>query len=410
MDGLKPVQRKILFTALNNLSSGKAMNTGAFSGTVKAEANYHHGDSSRDGAIIALTSTFSNQVPMFVGEGNFGSRIENAAAATRYTSVKLNPEYSKYLVMKEILQFTPQDDNNEYEPDYYLFSIPIVLVNGISGIAVSLKTDILGYSVTDIKNNVKRVLSGKKPKKMVPYFPEFSGKVVEIDENVSGSWSQIGIVKKESSTQLRITEIPTCYDRSKYISVLQSIKDKGIISNYDDESTENFNISVSVTRKQMEKLESYGIEKALGLIHKVREGIKVLSKDGDKVLEFSSPEDLIVEYVALFLDRINHFISAKSFEYKDLVKAMEEKILFSEFVSSGIDFTKTSAKKLAEDAAAETGISFERAKQLISSMTLLSITSESIEKYREQLKELQSKFVYYTEEATPENVYLGMLD
>jgi DNA topoisomerase-2 len=405
MDGLKPVQRKVLYTALRNLASGKSMNTGAFSGTLKAQANYHHGDASRDGAIVNLTSTHCNQLPMFIGEGNFGSRIERMPAATRYTQVKFNPDYAKLLVMQEILKHTPQDDNETYEPDFYYFSIPMVLVNGISGIAVGMKTDILGYKICDILDNVKRVLAGKRPERMTPFFPEFTGNVVD---RGNGMWSQIGTVKQIGPTTLQITEIPTCYDRSKYVSVLQMLKERRIISGYDDESTENFDIRVTATRKQIEAMSERGFENSLKLVFSLKEDIKVLSPDGKSVVEYASPEDLLVDYVKMFLVRVAEFIVEKKREFTEAAELATDKIKFVEYMSSGIDFAKKKTSELAAEAAEHAEISLERAKQFMG-MSISGMTSEAAVAARTHLSSVLAKLKYYSESATPKKVYESML-
>lgn len=381
MDGQKSVQRKVLYTALKVLKNNKWMNTGAFSGTLKAEANYHHGDLSRDAAIVNMTADFKNQLPMFIGEGNFGNRFENAAAATRYTQIKFNPEFQKYIIMNEILKYSVQDDNEIYEPDFYFFSIPIVLINGISGIAVGLKTDILGYNISDIKKNIKLYLNNKTMKEMIPYFPEFKG-TFKKEEN---KWFQYGIIEKTSSTTFQITEIPTVFDRTKYISILQKLKEKNIIIDYENNSAGSYNIQIKVSKKQMEYIEEKGIYDIFRLKDSLTENIKVLSPEGNKVIEFESPNELIKCYVDYMLQYIIKYINFKKHEYSQKIDKLNYKIKFIEYILS-IDIRKYTMKQIKENII-KFGVIPEEFISEFMGISISGFTLEAIEKYKNEINE-----------------------
>lgn len=401
MDGLKDVQRKVLFTSLKSLSNGKWMNTGSFSGMLK-QHNYHHGDASRDGAIVNLTSDFKNQLPMLVGDGNFGNRLENAAAATRYTQVKMNPEYMKYLVMEEVLRWTPQDDNEIYEPDFYLFSIPMVLVNGISGIAVGLKTDILGYKISDVVKNLQLHLAGKPMVQMTPYFPMTSCTVTREGDK----WVQKGVIEKINSTTLRITDIPSCYDRNGYISVLQKLKDRKAISDYEDNSTKKYDITVRLSRESMKTMEEKGLHDQLKLVSRLTECIKVLSPEGDRVIEFDSPEKLIEMYVSYMLGLCGEYINFKKKEYTDRIDKLEQKIKFLEYVSS-IDIRKMTSVQISQHAVNVIGISKENCSDFMH-ISIAGMTKESINKIRKEIEESKKTKREYSE-MNPLSCYTKML-
>ena len=136
IDGMKPSQRKIFWTATNHAK--KFTKTAALCGQVIVEADYHHGDSSLQDAASLMAAPWANNLPLLEGEGNFGSRIVQIPAAARYTSVRVNPEVLKIFLDSEDCIQSP--DGNE--PAFFLPVLPIVAVNGASGMAVGFATDI----------------------------------------------------------------------------------------------------------------------------------------------------------------------------------------------------------------------------------------------------------------------------
>ena len=139
IDGLKPSQRKILFTALKTAKNSR-IKTASLSGNTISSANYHHGDASLNEAITKMVQVHSNNIPLLVGEGSFGSRLVPDAAAPRYTFVKMSANYDKYFA--DTMVADKSADPEDPEPEFYLPIIPWVLVNGIKGIAVGFATEI----------------------------------------------------------------------------------------------------------------------------------------------------------------------------------------------------------------------------------------------------------------------------
>jgi topoisomerase IV subunit A len=159
-DGQKPVQRRILYSM-----SRMGLGYGGTNGTVGAKpvksarvvgdvlGKYHpHGDSAAYDAMVRMAQDFSQRYPLIDGQGNFGSRDGDGAAAMRYTEARLAKITS--LLMDELDQgtvdFIPNYDGSETEPSQLPARLPFTLLNGASGIAVGLATEIPSHNLREI--------------------------------------------------------------------------------------------------------------------------------------------------------------------------------------------------------------------------------------------------------------------
>ena len=152
-DGQKPVQRRILF-AMNELglnSAAKPRKSAAVVGDVLGKL-HPHGDQSVYDALVRMAQDFSLRYPLIDGQGNFGSRDGDGAAAMRYTEARLTP-ISK-LLLDEIdmgtVDFQPNYDGSTEEPKLLPSRLPFVLLNGASGIAVGMATEIPSHNLHEV--------------------------------------------------------------------------------------------------------------------------------------------------------------------------------------------------------------------------------------------------------------------
>ncbi|MFC0131268.1 DNA topoisomerase IV subunit A [Massilia eurypsychrophila] len=152
-DGQKPVQRRILY-AMNELGLGptaKPRKSAAVVGDVLGKL-HPHGDQSVYDALVRMAQDFSLRYPLIDGQGNFGSRDGDGAAAMRYTEARLTP--IARLLMDEIDQgtvdFQPNYDGSTVEPKTLPARLPMVLLNGASGIAVGLATEIPSHNLAEV--------------------------------------------------------------------------------------------------------------------------------------------------------------------------------------------------------------------------------------------------------------------
>jgi len=163
-DGLKPVQRRILY-AMNEMrlaATAKHVKSARVVGDVIGK--YHpHGDSSVYDAMVRVAQDFSLRYPLVDGQGNFGSRDGDGAAAMRYTECRLTPIAE--LLLAEIdrgtVEFVANYDGTMTEPQLMPARLPMVLLNGASGIAVGMATEIPPHNLREVAEAVKLLI--RKP-------------------------------------------------------------------------------------------------------------------------------------------------------------------------------------------------------------------------------------------------------
>jgi topoisomerase-4 subunit A len=156
-DGNKPVQRRILYSmlrmglAFTGTAGAKPVKSARVVGDVLGK--YHpHGDTAAYDAMVRMAQNFAQRYPLVDGQGNFGSRDGDGAAAMRYTEARLSP--ISRLLLDEIdegtVDFQPNYDGSEQEPRLLPARLPFVLLNGASGIAVGLATEVPSHNLREV--------------------------------------------------------------------------------------------------------------------------------------------------------------------------------------------------------------------------------------------------------------------
>jgi topoisomerase IV subunit A len=196
-DGLKPVQRRILY-AMDEMGLGptaKPRKSAAVVGDVLGKL-HPHGDQSVYDALVRLAQDFTLRYPLIDGQGNFGSRDGDGAAAMRYTEARLTP--IACLLLDEIDQgtvdFIPNYDGTQQEPRLLSARLPMGLLNGASGIAVGMATEIPSHNLNEIAQAAIALLKNEKLKDeelfaLVPG-PDFpgGGQLISSEEDIAQAY------------------------------------------------------------------------------------------------------------------------------------------------------------------------------------------------------------------------------
>ncbi|MBZ5592806.1 MAG: DNA gyrase subunit A [Acidobacteriia bacterium] len=257
-DGLKPVHRRILFGMheMGLTPSRPTRKCAKISGEVMGK--YHpHGDAPIYDSLVRMAQPFTMRYPLVEGQGNFGSIDGDPPAASRYTEARLSRIATAMLedIDKETVDFRPNYDESEVEPEALPTRIPNLLVNGSSGIAVGMATNIPPHNLTEIINATIALIQNPntpfaKIAEMVPG-PDFPtggfilGKQGIVDAFTRGRGqlklrARAGIEKMgKDREQIVVTEIPYQVNKSRLIEHAASLlNDKKIegISDIRDES------------------------------------------------------------------------------------------------------------------------------------------------------------------------------
>ncbi|WP_343190420.1 DNA topoisomerase (ATP-hydrolyzing) subunit A [Buchnera aphidicola (Mollitrichosiphum nigrofasciatum)] len=257
-DGLKPVHRRILYAMkiLGNNSEKSYKKSARIVGDVIGK--YHpHGDSAVYEAIVRMAQTFSLRYTLIEGQGNFGSIDGDSAAAMRYTEIRMSKISNELMkdLEKNTVKFIPNYDNTEKIPEILPSRIPNLLINGASGIAVGMATNIPPHNLKEIINGFLKYIENKNIslKKLMKYipgpdFPTFG--IINGTEGIKKAYKtgrgkilirarskiEHNLHKKKS---IIIYELPYQVNKSKLIKkIAELIKEKKIegINNLRDES------------------------------------------------------------------------------------------------------------------------------------------------------------------------------
>ena len=163
-DGLKPVQRRVLYSMieLNNGPDKPHRKCARIVGDTMGK--YHpHGDSSIYGALVNMAQDWSTRYPLVDGHGNFGSVDGDGAAAMRYTEARLSKISMEMLadINKDTVDFLPNFDETEKEPVVLPARFPNLLVNGTTGIAVGMATNIPPHNLREVINAVVKIIDNQ---------------------------------------------------------------------------------------------------------------------------------------------------------------------------------------------------------------------------------------------------------
>ena len=163
-DGLKPVQRRVLYSMieLNNGPDKPHRKCARIVGDTMGK--YHpHGDSSIYGALVNMAQDWSTRYPLVDGHGNFGSVDGDGAAAMRYTEARLSKISMEMLadINKDTVDFVPNFDETEKEPSVLPSRFPNLLVNGTSGIAVGMATNIPPHNLREVIGAVVKIIDNR---------------------------------------------------------------------------------------------------------------------------------------------------------------------------------------------------------------------------------------------------------
>jgi len=305
VDGLKPSQRKILFT-LNKLNKGE-MNVGEVFGYVKATAEYHHGPASLEQGIIGMAQDFvgSNNISLLEPIGSFGTRISggNDSSAARYIYTGLR-NITKDMFMnedKDILNYL-EVDGKQVEPEYYVPIIPQILLNGTEGIGTGWSTKIPKYKIEDLIDYIDKKLDGvKRRAPLIPYFEKFTGDVF-YDEEKDNCVTR-GIITRENTSTVRITELPINVWNDNYYAFLEKLIENKVIKSYQKYCTdEKVDIRVKMFREILAPLTDEELMDIFELESTINMSNMHLFDPIGKIKKYNNPYEIIDDYYILRLD------------------------------------------------------------------------------------------------------------
>ena len=369
VDGLKNAQRKSVYVAISDLKN--SVKVSQFAGNVALKTEYLHGDVSLQGVIQGLASDYcgSNNLPIFEGEGNFGTRFMPTPSAPRYTYINRPKYFDDIFDVRDVFE-KQYFEGEEIEPKFLLPAIPLLVVNGsLAAIGSGFRQDILPRSIPDILKYYK----GEKTN-LVPHFKGFKGDIIETELGkflVKGKYER---VKKD----IVIYEIPVGYSYRQYLDVLDNSGFK--YEDFSDAEKDTFSFRVyGIDDKQISKLK---LEKSFS------ENYVALDRN-NKVKVFENIHQILDYYKEVrleFLEKQRQFDLEKwgkellicASKYKFVCDVMDEKLIINKRAKNDI---VEDMKKLSYYD--DNGFDY------LLNMSIHSFTKETLEKLVKAIKDLK---------------------
>ena len=410
-DGLKPVHRRILY-AMNNLGVGSRspyMKSARIVGETMGK--YHpHGNLAIYDALVRMAQKFSMRYPTVDGQGNFGSIDGDGAAAERYTEARMTNLTEEILrdIEKDTVDFIPNYDDRETEPDVLPSRVPNLLLNGSSGIAVGMATNIPPHSLDELIDGLLLVLENKNAtlEEVMQYIkgPDFPtggiifGKKGIIEAYRTGRGrvklrAKTHIEKKPNKDVIVVDELPYQTNKARLIEqIAELVKEKQIegISEVRDESDKDgIRVVIELKRDAMSDIVLNNLFKSTTMESTF--GVIMLAINNKEPKVFN-----LIELLKLFLNHRKTVIIRRTIF--DLEKArarahiLEGLKIALDNIDEVIELIKNSADtpSARESLVAKFGLSELQANAILD-MRLSKLTGLEREKLEAELAELMAE-------------------
>jgi len=429
-DGLKPVHRRILFAMSDaGLSPGRAYKKSA---TVVGDVlgKYHpHGDSAVYDSMVRMVQDFSLRYPLVDGQGNFGSVDGDSAAAYRYTEARLMPLATELLadIDKETVDFVPNFDGSREEPTVLPARVPNLLINGSSGIAVGMATNIPPHNLREVVSATTALMDNPDMTQeeleshiLGPDFP--TGGFICGREGIRDAYrtgrgrvvmrARASIEQIDANSErIVVTEIPFMVNKSRLIEqIAQLVRDKKItdIRDMRDESDrDGMRIVIELKREAVPEI----------VLNRLYKHTQMQSTFGTILLALVNGEPKVMalrEILQHFIDHRLRVIVRRS-EY-DLARAQDREHILEglkiavDNIDEVIRIIRGSADTdTASQQLQETFELSDRQAKAILDMRLARLTGLEIEKLEEELTEVRALIGELRRILGSEDVRMGIL-
>ncbi|MBY0385197.1 DNA gyrase subunit A [bacterium] len=417
-DGLKPVHRRVLFAMheLSNTHDKPYKKSARVVGDVIGK--YHpHGDTAVYDTMVRMAQEFSLRYPLIDGQGNFGSIDGDSPAAQRYTEVRMTHLAEQLLedIQKETIPFVPNYDDSLVVPAILPAKFPNLLVNGSSGIAVGMATNIPPHNLGEVVDGCIAVINNPNITddeviELIPG-PDFPTHGVIAGKNGIISAYKKGhgiitikavaeIVSVKDREEIIVTEIPYQVNKAKLIeSIADLVRDKkieGISDIRDESSREGMRIVITIKRNENASVILNRLYKFTQM--QVSFGIRMLALDAKNRPHMFSLKEALVAFIAHRKDVVIKrciFDLKKSEARAHLLEGLKKAIDQIDAVVATIRASKETA--IAKTALMEKFSFSEKQAQAILEMRLSRLTGLESQKIIEELAELMKTITWLKE-------------
>ncbi len=408
-DGLKPVQRRILYAM--HLMGLKHNTQTKKSARVVGDVigKYHpHGDSAVYEAMVRLAQDFSLRYPLVFGQGNFGSIDGDPPAAMRYTEAKLR-EISQELLQdidKETVDFSSNFDSSLKEPDLLPGKLPGLMLNGASGIAVGMATNIPPHNLTEVAEAIEAYI--QNPEISIdelceivtgPDFPTggvVHGDMIDMYKTGKGKMILRGKVKTEkikTKEAVVITEIPYVLNKTTLVKQIASLIQNKKIKNVSDLRDESAKGKIRIVIELKKGIDSKFVINSLYKFTRLQDSFNAnflaLVNGQPQVLDLKSILQNYVEYRKKVVTRRSEFELKKAENRKEILEGLLIALKDIEKVVELIKKSKSVAE--AKEVLMKNFKLTEKQAKAILDTKLQQLTSLEADKLKKEKAELEKK-------------------
>ena len=434
-DGLKPVQRRVLYSMieLNNGPDKPHRKCARIVGDTMGK--YHpHGDSSIYGALVNMAQDWSTRYPLVDGHGNFGSVDGDGAAAMRYTEARLSKIAMEMLadINKDTVNFSPNFDETEKEPDVLPCRFPNLLCNGTTGIAVGMASNIPPHNIKETIDAVVKMINNRIDENRdteieelmsVIQGPDFpTGATIigrrGIEEAYRTGKGKI-IVRavtniepmQNGKNRIVVTELPYGVNKAKLIEkIAELVKDKrvdGITDLADQSSREGMRISIELRRDVNPNVVLNQLMKHTQLQDTF--GVIMLALVGGepRILNIHDMLYYYLQHQEEVVTRRTRYDLSKAQERAHILEGL---LIALDHIDRVIEIIRGSANVVAAKASLieEFGLS-DAQSQAIVDMRLRALTGLERNRLENEYKELEERIAYLQSILGDEKVLLGVI-
>ncbi len=406
-DGMKPVQRRILY-AMSQMGLKPNTQTKKSARVVgDVIGKYHpHGDTAVYDAMVRLAQDFSLRYPLVFGQGNFGSIDGDPPAAYRYTEAKLKPISMELLqdLDKETVNFIPNFDNSLKEPELLPGKLPALMLNGATGIAVGMATNIPPHNLTEVCDAITAYI--KKPHISVeelceiitgPDFPTggmVQGDMIELYRTGRGRLIMRGKVTTETiknKEAIIITEIPYMLNKTALITqiaeLIQNKKIKDVADLRDESAKGKIRIVLELRKDTNSKFVINQLYKYTRLQDSFNVNFLALVDREPKILGLGEVMDLYVTYRKKIVTNRSRFELKKAKERQEIVEGLLIALKNIDAVITLIKKSKTTQEAL-EGLMQKYNLT-KKQSQAVLETKLQQLTSLEQDKLKQESEELK---------------------
>lgn len=410
VDGQKNASRKVLHTILNH-SITSDIKVSSLGSRVSEFTEYLHGN--MDGVTVGLAQNFpgSNNIPLLVREGNFGTRFDNSASASRYIFTHGSSEFFELFDKKDSPILKNQSfEGTQIEPMFFVPKLPMLLVNGSNGVSSGFAQNILPRNPKDIIKYLKVKLSGKgRLPKLEPWYAGFAGTV---EQGVTDKqWVINGVVKRVGTNRIQVSEIPVGIGLVDYIKVLDKLEDDKIITTYKDLSEDNkFLFEVRMTSKFLASLSDEELLDKLKLTKRVSENFTVMDEN-NKILVLDSAEEAIEHYIKIKLEYLGYTKDHTLNELLNDISIEESRYAFiSAIIKETLKINKRPKKDIEQDLLSiPKVIKQNNSFDYLLNMAIHSLTEERLIRLEKIIKSKKDEYSIL-KESNIETIWINDLD